>query len=114
MVVHQGNIIHGINILFMIVWILSIIAYISITIFFVIHLIKKITDMKNQKHVNYLIPLMLIPTTILLQNNPTIYISLQGFLLTLALGFIFIIAPLVLILANIKKTALSRKQSNEH
>ena len=112
MVVHHGNIIHGINILFMIVWILSILAYISITVFFITFVLNKITDTKNSQILNIAISFSLVPCSIVFQNNPLVYAIVQRFLCTITNGFIFIICPLILILANIKHKVLSHSIMN--
>lgn len=112
MVVHQGNIVHGINMLFMIIWILSIIAYVSTTIFFIIFIIKKLVTIRNILVLNYAISFTLVPCSIIFQNYPTTYFAIQDFMTALAIGFIFIICPIILILANIKHNILSVRNNN--
>ena len=87
MVVHHGNIIHGINILFMLIWILSIVAYISTSIFFVIFVLKKITNIRAKNILVYTIPIALLPCAILFQNNPILYTTIQKFISTLTMRF---------------------------
>ena len=87
MVVHHGNIIHGINILFMIIWIISIVTYISVSIFFVLFIINKLSRIKNKNLLTYVIPLALLPFSIIFQNNPQIYSMVQDFINTLTTRF---------------------------
>lgn len=107
MVVHHGNVIHGINILFMIVWILSIIAYISTTIFFIILILKKLLCLQNKSsknisYINYFIAALLLICSIVFQNYPTIYFAMQNIVTPAILCFVFIVDPLILILAVLK------------
>lgn len=106
MVVHHGNVIHGINILFMIIWIISIISYISTTVFFIIFIIKKIFGIDNNSKYSsliiYIIASLLLICSVFLQNNPTSYMKVQDILAQSILYFVFLVVPLILIAANFK------------
>lgn len=110
MVVHHGNVIHGINILFMIVWIISIIAYVSITVYFIILISKKIFNIENksQKYIsfiNYTIAILLLICSVVFQNYPIIFMKLQNILTPAILYLVFLINPIILICANLKNNA---------
>ena len=102
MVVHHGNLIHGINVLFMIIWILSIIAYLSTTIFFILFILKKVGRLEKTTPLNYSISALLLSSSIIFQNSPKIYFAIENFMEPAILYFIFLLEPTLLVIANIK------------
>lgn len=107
MVVHHGNIIHGINILFMIVWIISIMAYVSTTVYFIILILKKTFKIENKSKkyisvINYTLAILLLICSVIFQNYPIFFMTIQSIFTPAILYLIFIIDPLILILAYIK------------
>ena len=102
MVVHHGNVIHGINVLFMIIWILSIVAYLSTTIFFMLFILKKLGRIENTSALNYSICSILLSSSIIFQNYPQIYFVIHNIMKSTIMYFVFLIEPTLLIIANIK------------
>jgi len=111
MVVHHGNVIHGINIIFMLVWILSIIAYVSTTIFFVLLILRKLGNIDNISPVNYSISMLLLSSSIIFQNYPQFFSTVQNLLIKVVLYFVFIFEPLLLLFSNVKHKFKSHRMS---
>ncbi len=103
MVVYHGNLIHGINALFLIIWIISIICYISIALFFILFIVKKIGRLTDTKSMNYSFCSIFIALSLIMQNNSNFYFFIGDALKSSVLIFIFIFNPVLLIIANIKK-----------
>ena len=109
MVVHHGNLIHGINILFMIIWILSILSYISTTFFFILYIAKKMLKIENVNPFNYAFALLFLGTSVAFQNYPQVFSSIKSIMQNSILLFVFLLEPLLLLTANIKKSIQERK-----
>lgn len=103
MFMRHGNLIHGINTLFVLVWILSIIAYISITFSFILFILKKIFNLKETDSSNYSICVIILGIAVILQNFTNLDKSFENIMRYIILIFVFIADPLVLIVANIKQ-----------
>ncbi|MBR2705133.1 MAG: Ger(x)C family spore germination protein [Clostridia bacterium] len=110
MVVHHGNVIHGINALFMIVWILSIVSYLSVTVFFIVLIIQKLLRIDSSTNsskqiisfIIYIIAALQLVCSVWFQNNPIVYINTEKIMIPCILVFIFLIIPIVLLIANLK------------
>lgn len=50
---NYGELIHGVNTIFILLWIVSVIAYISIGLFFMLYITKKICNLKSTLSINY-------------------------------------------------------------
>ena len=103
----HGNLIHGINTLFVLVWILSIIAYISTTFSFILFILKKIVNLKETDSSNYCICTIILGIAVLLQNFTSFGKSFENIMQYVVLIFVFIADPLILFIANIKQRLLS-------
>ena len=106
MVSNYGDLIHGINTIFVLVWILSIISYISIGIFFVLFVTQKISNIKNTISANYCYCSIILGLSVSWQNYAQLIYFSDNILKSISLIFIFIFNPLILLLANIKKKLL--------
>lgn len=107
MFMRHGNLIHGINTLFVLVWILSIIAYISTTFSFILFILKKIVNLKETDSSNYCICTIILGIAVLLQNFTSFGKSFENIMQYVVLIFVFIADPLILFIANIKQRLLS-------
>lgn len=112
MFMRHGNLIHGINTLFVLVWILSIIAYISTTFSFILFILKKIVNLKETDSSNYCICTIILGIAVLLQNFTNFGKSFENIVQYIVLIFVFIADPLILFIANIKQR-LSSSQSKQ-
>ena len=103
MVANFGSFIHGINTIFIFVWILSIIAYLSTAIFFISFILRKICNLKNTNSVNYCITSIILGLSLFGKN----YAQLTGFtdnlLNYLVIAFVFVVNPILLLIANFKQ-----------
>ena len=103
MVANFGSFIHGINTIFIFVWILSIIAYLSTAIFFISFILRKIGNLKNTNSVNYCITSIILGLSLFGKN----YAQLTGFtdnlLNYLVIAFVFVVNPILLLIANFKQ-----------
>lgn len=103
MVVHHSNLIHAVNTLFLLVWILSIISYISITLYFILYIIKKVGRLSDTSSINYSIVSTFIALSLILQNYTPAFAVFRNIAEYSVLIFVFILEPLLLIIANIKQ-----------
>ena len=107
MVVHHGNIIHGITALFIIIWMLSIISYISAAVYFIVLTIRKLLKKSNKSKRNYYAVMYVLAIPILIcsvwfQNNPIIYMTIEKIMIPSILIFVFTIIPFILLAARFK------------
>lgn len=103
MFMRHGNLIHGINTLFVLVWILSIIAYISTTLSFILFILRKILNLKETTSSNYSICTIILGLAVLLQSFTSLGKSFESAMQYIVLIFVFIADPLILFIANIKQ-----------
>ncbi|MBR2744155.1 MAG: GerAB/ArcD/ProY family transporter [Clostridia bacterium] len=100
---NYGELIHGVNTIFILLWIISVIAYISIGLFFMLYITQKISTIKSTILLNYCYSLILLVLSYVWKD----YIQLNNFsehtLKYMILAFVFVFNPFILILANIKK-----------
>lgn len=102
MVVHHGNLIHAVNTIFLLVWILSIISYISIALYFILHILKKVGRLNDSSSMNYSIASIFVAVSLILQNYTPAFAVLKNIAEASVLIFVFILEPILLIIANIK------------
>lgn len=98
-----GKFIQRIDALFIFVWILSCLSYISISLFFVLYIFKKITKIHDYKPMVYcfgslLLGLILIPRNISILNTITDSFYKYGIIF-----LVFIFSILILIFANMRR-----------
>lgn len=108
-IVNYGEFLQGANTIFVLIWILSIIAYISLELFFVLYILKKLTNLENINAANYCICSIILGISILFQNYAQFITFIESILKYSSLTYIFGINILILIIANIKHKALSKK-----
>ncbi len=102
-IVNYGDFIQGANTIFVVIWILSVIAYVSITIFFIIYIFKRIAHLKDTSSANLCICSILLGTTILLQNYGQFMNTMEYAFKYMSLILVDVITPIILIAASIKK-----------
>ena len=98
-----GRFFQRIDALFILLFIMSCLSYLTITLFLILDIFKKITNIKDSKAMSYcfstlILGLALIPDNISIIRNIN-YTVLKDFILYFIFGF----STIVLILANIKK-----------
>ena len=93
--------------LFMFVWILSFMTYLNIAVMFELRILKKLSGVKNSKP--FIFPLCMI-TFILALLPPTLIFTREINIISskyIAGPFVFVIFPIILLLANLKKRRFS-------
>lgn len=108
----HGDLIHGVNTIFILLWILSIIAYISIGLFFTIFVTQKIFAITDTRSINYAYSSILIGLPFFWKNYAQFIYFSEGILKNTILVFVFIINPSILIFANIKKKSTPIQTNN--
>ena len=88
---------------FMLIWILEIGAYLIITNRFSISIFQKITNLKYQKALSMIFPLLLLGIALLPKNYSVIRFLESNIYAYFIIGIVFVLAIIILILANLKK-----------
>lgn len=108
-----GKLLQRLDALFILIWDLNILSYLSIVIAFATSIFKKISNIQETKTISYTFVAILLGASLSYKNvietmklDSRLY---KGFTLTLVFGLGF----LIMILANIKKTITSKKSINK-
>ncbi len=105
-----GNFIQRTDAFFVIIWILTLLSYLSIILAFILLIFKKITNIQNKSAVSNCFVAIIFGTTLLytniLQVRSLQSIAYKNFLLV----FAFAINILIMILANIKYAIVQKKE----
>ena len=99
------------NAIFILIWILSVHSFISITLFFSLYITKKLTKITNTKPVNYCFGFIILGFTMLLQSFAEYITFIEIIFKYFVLIYIFGINILILILSNIKYKFLNKNNS---
>lgn len=105
-----GRFIQRIDAVFILIWIISTISYISIAIYFCIYVFKKITKISDSSSINYTINLLILGLLILPSNFATLNNVIGKIFKYSSLILIFGISILILISANIKLGIINKKK----
>ncbi len=97
-----GNFIQRVDAIFILLWILSIYAYLSFVIFLINRIIKKITNISNEKMLSFSTCSILFGLALIPLNMSHIHFIEDTVYRFMVIGFIFGIGILLLIWANIK------------
>lgn len=100
------------NALFIFVWILSILSYVSIVIFFSVYITKKLANLSNTNSINYCYCSIIFGSALLYENVAKYINFIEGFLKYVILVFLFIINIGILICSNIKFNICLKKSKN--
>ncbi len=98
-----GQFIQRIDAIFILLWIFSIFAYLSFVIFLINRIIKKLTNISNEKMLSFPVCSILFGLTIIPINISQIHFIENTLYKYIILGFMFGIGIIILILANFKK-----------
>ena len=98
-----GNFLQRLESIFMLIWIIAFISYLSITCKFAISVFKKLTNIKNTKEIINVFGLLILAIAMLPKN-----LAVSTFLETeiysyVSIAVIFVLGITILILANLKK-----------
>lgn len=105
-----GKFIQRVDAIFIFLWIISIISYISLAIYFAIYILKKLTKISDTSSINYTINLLIL-TVLLVPSSLAItsQIAHKAFKLG-TLIFLFGVSIIILILANLKMKIINKKK----
>lgn len=97
-----GNFLKRVDALFILLWILSIYAYLSFIIFLINRIIKKMTNISDEKMLSFSTCSILFGLSLLPLNVSQIHFIENVFYRFMVIGFMFGLGVIILILANIK------------
>lgn len=100
--IRYGEFLQRANSLFIFIWILSILSYVSIVIFFTIYITRKLANLSNTNSINYCYGSIIFGCALLYENVAQYLDFIESALKYVILIFLFGINTLILILANIK------------
>ena len=104
-----GKFIQRADAFFILIWIISIVSYLSIVISFSLSIFKKITNIENKSYVSYSFVAILFGISLLYKNVIQIRQLDANLYKYLSLAFTFGITILILILSNIKHKIKEKK-----
>ena len=109
-----GRFIQRIDAIFIFIWILATISYISIAIYFCIYIFKKLTNIIDTNCINYTFHLLIF-TILIIPINYAVFSSLMSSISKIgSLILIFGIDILILFFANLKYNAILKKKGKIH
>lgn len=101
--IELGDFIQRVDAVFILLWILSIFSYLSFVVFIINRIIKKLTNVSNEKMISFSTCSILFGLTLIPFNVSQIHFIENTVYRYVILGFIFGLGIAILILANIKK-----------
>lgn len=104
-----GRFLQRIDAVFILIWIISTISYISIAIYFCIYIFKKITNICDSSSINYTINLLILTLVLVPNNFATLNNTIGKIFKFSTLILIFGLSIIVLVLANFKLKIINKK-----
>lgn len=101
-ILNFGNFFQRVDGLFTFLWIFTQLAYLSIATYLVLYILRKITNSSNQNGMLYSIIMIIFGICIIPQNTIVISNTLINFSNVLKTVLVFIVVPIVLVIANLK------------
>lgn len=98
----SGDIVQRFSSIFFFIWILSVLCYISISLYFAMHVTKKTTNLSNPRAINYCYGSIILGSALLFGDFSKYIIFIEKIFKPTLTIFLFIVNVLILILANIK------------
>lgn len=105
-----GRFLQRIDAIFIFIWIISTISYLSIGIYFCIYIFKKTVKISNTTSINYSFTLLILITQLIPSNISFFANKLSAFIKNSSLIIIYFISILILILANLKLYFINKKK----
>lgn len=102
------------EIIFIFIWTLSLMSFLSIAVMFILNIFKKMTNMKKVKTLSVAVCTIIFTISLLIDNVFTLEKISNAFYKYGTLVLVFGIFTLVLIGANIKKRMLEKNQKNNY
>ena len=108
-----GKLLQRLDALFILIWDLNILSYISIVIGFVISIFKKITNIQTGKPISYTFVAILLGASLIYKNIIETRLLDSDWYKNLTLILVFGMGFLILLLANIKRSIQEKKSFNK-
>ena len=114
--VEYGDFFQRTDAIFILVWIISLLLYFSICSLIILEIFKKIANTKDERGMNLFFLNILLGFSILFNNYQSLQSINDIFYKYVVSGLIFIVCPIILVLANIKskvqnKMSISQEKS---
>lgn len=106
-----GNFLQRVDAIFIFIWILTILSYLSLNLFIITQIIKKTINLKSTAQIIYPIAVFIFSIGLLFKNIMSIKLFISNFYNIYSAILIFIISFIILLLAYIKK---KKKQGVKH
>lgn len=107
-----GRFFQRLDAIFLLIWIISIISYLSIVSSFILEIFKKITNIQHTKPIIWLVALILFDISLIPKNLIQIRFLTNSIYKYILLIVTFLICPIILILANIKLKKQKKKDGD--
>ena len=108
-----GKLLQRLDALFILIWDLNILSYLSIIVGFTVSIFKKITNIQTSKTISYTFVAILLGATLIYKNIIETRLLDSNWYKNFTLIIVFGIGFFVLLLANIKKFRIERKYINK-
>ena len=105
-----GKLLQRLDALFILIWDLNILSYLSIIVGFVVSILKKITDIQTGKTISYTVVLILLGASLVYKNIIETRLLDSNWYKNFTLIIVFGLGFSILILANIKKKLNEKNQ----
>lgn len=112
-IIEYGRFFQRTDAIFIFIWILATFSYISINTFLVSHIFKKVTNIKNPKAIIGIILILILGLLLFPANSNNVQNLEDNILRYYVIIVLYIISPIVLILANIKHWKISKKTQDK-
>ena len=112
-VTRYGIFIDNANAIYILLWILSVFSYISISLFFIIYISRKLTNLKYTNPINYCFGSIILGLSLILQNYAQYQTIFSIIIKNVILIYVFGINILILILSNIKLKINNKNHTND-
>ena len=108
--IEYGRFFQRIDALFVFVWILTILSFLSITIFLICHIFKKISNIKENKIICFPFSLIILSISLLFQNISQVKYIENNIFGYIVIFLSFILSPTVLFFGYLKKINENRRK----
>ena len=108
-----GKLLQRLDALFILIWDLNILSYLSIVVGFAVSIFKKIANLQTGKTVSYSFVLILMGATLIYRNIIETRLLDSNWYKYLTIGLVFGLGFSILLLANIKKAMKDKKHINK-
>jgi len=107
-----GRFVQRVDAIFIFIWTLSSIVFLSINIFFCIQIFRKITNIEDTKTINYTMGLLLLAISIIPSSFSVLINYLEAIYQVISLILIFFLSLILLFGANLKLKHINKKKKN--